>query len=115
MSDQQRKRKKGRKVPRRETPDQALARLEAMHDKVAGLLHVADQQDHAIRGAARMAHDQTNEHLEQIAAELERQYPNVDPELAQTYGRLLQQRKHLHGTIVRDRKRSWDEGHQPPI
>lgn len=106
--------RKGRRVPANNT-EAAIRKLERMHDKVAGLLHVADQQDHEIGRAARAHHDKINSQIERLAAELEQQYPNVDPQTAQRYGELLEQRKQLQGAILRHRPRRWEEGHQPPV
>lgn len=106
--------RKGRRAPANNT-EAAIRRLERMHDKVAGLLHIADQQDHEIGRAARAHHDRVNAEIEQLAAELEREHPNVDPQKAQRYGELLELRKQLQGAILRDRPRKWDEGHQPPV
>lgn len=107
------KKVRGRRVP--DATGAAIRKLERMHGKVAGLLHVADQQDHQIGQAARAMHDAINEKLAPLQAELERQLPDVDPQLAQHYGELLAQRKQLHRTILRDRRRTWEEGHQPPV
>jgi len=98
---------KGRRVPA--GPNQ-VARLEELYGKIGALLHATDQQDGAIRTAAIALHDQANAQIAKAQQELERQYPDVDPQLARDYAQLLQQRKRLQATILKDRERLWEQG-----
>lgn len=107
---------KGRRVPPAapdESFDTHLARLEAMHTTVGGLLAVADQQADAIHASTHAHHDAVQK---QIAALTDRlRTEPVTPELAQQYGNLLKQRKQLQAALLRSHTRQWDAGHTTPV
>lgn len=97
---------KGRKAP----PAPNLAKLEKLYGQVGAMLHASNQADQHIGQANVALHDQANEKIAALAKQLEAQYPNVDPELARAYGRLLVQRKKYQQAILRDRAPAWERG-----
>ena len=76
-------------------------KLESMYAKLAGQVQLAHATDQRIRARAIAHHDQVNDQIEKISADIQRGGPVVDLRMARRYGQLLADRRRLTKVLTK--------------